>query len=243
MKKESTNIIARLLVLGYVGIAICAVALILATPTRTSAIEAPPVENEPSNALLAPDLPIPSEEPIKDTVEDWCGVNKGVKFNTGAVGTHTQGPIEIVISTGSPTAVTSVDTNSESVIPYKIVVNGGGSDSEDYVWPATVKNMTAPIENDDELPPNVSFVIVCYLEKRNSDDQNDDTDNGGGTTSDDDHGDVLGASTETENSEVLGAETLAETGASAAVAVGTGVSMIITGFMLSRISSRSTYKA
>ncbi len=247
-KDHTTNPIAHYLTLGYVLITICAAVLILATPTRTSAIEVPPEslpdqnsteQPEPDNKLTLNDTPQKFH-----TIPHWCGVNKGVKFNTGAVGTHTQGPIGIIISAGPPTAVTSVDTNSESVIPYKIVVNGGNADSASYVWPVTVKKMTAPAVNDEELPPSVSYVIVCYLEKRNTDNQNEPSDDSDTTNDDENQDRVLGASTQDPtDGDVLGEQTLANTGVPLVIAIATGSLVAMSAVQLFRSSSSTRCRA
>ena len=236
-----------------VGVALSSAAtvLALAAPMPVDARTA-----ETPDVIISPDT---------TSVIHWCGTTDGgVKFNTGAIGVHVQGPIKIQIVDENPDRVSEViDDGSVSV--YRVIVNGdgvgnAGNGNNDYPYP-TKQDLVPPVQPvivDDrtenglsdttevtaeriaEPTPtrdtDINWVIVCYRANATDDTQDDTSDD----TVTDDGGDVLGATTDDTDADnegqVQGVETLANTGVPAGAVSAVGFTTLGVAYVLMRSS-------
>lgn len=221
----------------------------------------------PAQARTAESNPEVTISPDNTSVAYWCGSNdNGVKFDTGAFGTHEQGPIKIVIVDETPDRVSDV-IDDGTVTPFRVIVNGdgtgnAGNGNNQYSWP-TKQDLVPPVPQNGG--PSTDVIVVDDLVDTNqsveriapdpdpepdtdinwvivcyqANEVNDDiaTDD----TADDDAGDVLGANTDDDattddESQVLGAETLANTGVPAGVVSMVGATTLAAAFVLLRSS-------
>lgn len=102
----------------------------------------------------------------------WCSqYDGGVKFDTGAVGTHSKnvagGSINITIVDPDKTEVS--DVTGTGVEITKVVIKGGstggnGGEGNQYYVPPFNYNLEAPLNNGGQQA-DISHVIVCYDDK------------------------------------------------------------------------------
>jgi hypothetical protein len=102
----------------------------------------------------------------------WCGNYGGVKFDTGAVGTHVQGvsggSVSLTIVDPDKTEVSNVTGSGVDIT--KVVIKGGNSNSgnggngNQYYTPPFNYNLKAPLNNGGQQA-DISHVIVCYDDK------------------------------------------------------------------------------
>jgi hypothetical protein len=103
--------------------------------------------------------------------EYWCGSNSGVKFDTGAVGTHSQnvsgGSVDVTIVNTGKTEVSNVTGTGVSIT--KTIIKGGstggnGGNGNQVYTPPFSYNLKAPNNNGGQQS-DISHVIVCYSKK------------------------------------------------------------------------------
>ena len=211
---------------------IASIASVLA-PTRVDAIADTQDDSQSSTTVSTDDEVRVADDVISiDPVVAACGDSNGSLFTTVTVGSHTVGPIKIVIAGTSPTYVDSVVSGAVNTVPYKMLVYGastGGTNNDGIAEYLKLGDLDyyAPAPDLQRTPADVSQVIVCYRTTLDTQVDNDPDVVTNSGSEDDDEPEVLGATDNNDQGNVLGAnDVLANTGSPATFFIAIGVTLI-----------------